>query len=89
MDWDHKDLWRKRGADFLVEVSRHSEPVREESGCFDAEGPHRWCVYAYVYPKHPHFANFDGTDRMSQDAASALPLHGGPSFDWLTAAGAA
>lgn len=80
MDWDHKDIWRRWGKDFMVEVSRHSAPRADESGCYDSEGPHRWCVYAYIYPKHPHFARFDGTETMYQDAASALILHGGPSF---------
>jgi hypothetical protein len=79
-EWNRKETWRKWGKDFMVEISRHEEPVRDESGCFDAEGPHRWRVYAYVYPKHPHFAAFNGTEDMWQDAAASLPFHGGPSF---------
>lgn len=79
-NWNRKELWRKFGKDFLIEVSRHEEPQASESGCFDSEGPHRWCVYAYVYPKHPHFANFNGTEDMWQDATTCLPLHGGPSL---------
>lgn len=62
------------GAAFMVQVSRHSVD------CQEYDGPHRWCVYAYIYPKHPHFARFDGTETMWQDAASALPLHAGPSL---------
>jgi len=80
MDWKHKDMWSIRGKDFMVQVSRHAEPSREESsGCFDAEGPHRWCVYAYIYPKHPHFAAFKGND-LWQEATGVLPLHAGCSF---------
>lgn len=80
-DWSHKDIWRLFGRDFMVEVSRHEMPARgDPPACFDSEGPHRWCVYAYIYPKHLHFAAFDGTERMLQDAARSLPLHGGPSF---------
>jgi len=80
-DWSHKDLWRMSGKHFVVEVSRHEEPRTEEPyGCYDSEGPHRWCVYAYIHPKHPLFASFDGTEDMWQDAAASLPLHGGPSF---------
>jgi hypothetical protein len=75
--WDHKDAWRRFGKDFMVEITRHSV-ARPESSPFD-DGPHRWCVYAYIYPKHPHFAAFSGRD-MWQDAAVALPLHGGPSL---------
>ncbi|PRF08632.1 hypothetical protein C6Q07_11055 [Burkholderia multivorans] len=43
---------------------------------FDSEGPHRWCVYAYIYPSHPHFASFSGPN-IWQDATTVLPLHGG------------
>lgn len=78
--WDHKDLWRRFGRNFMVEVSRHTVELREESsGCFDAEGPHRWAVYAYIYPKHQHFMAFNG-DAMHQDAAAMLHFHGGPSL---------
>lgn len=74
--WDHKDVWRRRGKDFMVEISRHSSGLSRE---YDSEGPNRWCVYAYIYPQHPHFAKFDGP-QMWQDAASMLILHGGPSL---------
>ena len=70
----HKDIWTMDGAGFSVQVSRHSVDFAAY------EGPHRWCVYAYIYPKHPHFARFDGTEDMWQDAAVALPLHAGPSL---------
>jgi hypothetical protein len=72
--WDHKDAWRKRGKDFLVEITRHNGS-EDEWG----KGPHRWCVYAYIYPKHPHFAFFDGP-HMWQAAATCLPFHGYPSL---------
>lgn len=71
VEWKHKDLWHRRGKDFLVEVSRHTV-----EGARDL-GPHRWCVYAYVYPEHPHFAAFAG-DSMMQWAAQEMPFHGGP-----------
>lgn len=74
--WRHKDCWKREGKDFVVEVTRHSTLIQAE---FDSEGPHRWCVYAYIYPKHPHFSKFDGP-HMWQDATSALPLHGGCSY---------
>lgn len=74
-EWKKKELWHRRGEGFCVEVSHHKSDVRID----DSEGPNRWCVYAYIYPKHPHFKNFEG-DSMWQDAASTLPLHGGPSF---------
>lgn len=72
--WDKKDEWRKRGQDFMVTVSRHnSEPLDCD------EGVNCWAVYAYIYPKHPHFANFDGANQW-QDATSVMPLHGGASL---------
>lgn len=73
--WDHKDEWRKHGKDFLIVVSRHNGRPDEMEGT----GAHRWCVYAYIYPKHPHFANFDGP-HMWQDATEGMPLHGGASL---------
>jgi hypothetical protein len=78
-DWNRKELWRKSGDNFMIEISRHEEEV-PDLACFDSEGPHRWCIYAYIYPKHSHFAAFDGSEDMWQYAAACLPLHGGPSF---------
>lgn len=77
--WSRKDVWHKSGKNFLVEVKRHSEESFNAEYCFDSEGPHRWCVYAYIYPKHPHFAKFEGPN-MWQDAASMMPLHGNASL---------
>lgn len=51
--WRHADKWRRDGGSFLVEVSRHS--VGTEN---------RWCVYLYVYPKHPDFARFNPAGGM-------------------------
>lgn len=72
-DWTHKDIWKRPGRRFLIEISRHSVDV------YEGEGAHRWAVYAYIYPKHPHYANFSG-DEMWQDAASAMPCHSYPSY---------
>lgn len=72
--WRRKELWSRRGDQFCVEVSRHEAPLSELS---PELGEHRWCVYAYIYPKHPHFQKFDGTDYFFQDACAELPLHGG------------
>ena len=73
--WDKKDEWHRHGENFLVVVKHSTDPP----SIFDPyEGTHRWNVYAYIYPKHWRFSLFDG-QHMYQDAASALPLHGGPS----------
>lgn len=74
-EWDHKDEWRKFGRGFMVIVSRHNA----RSSLDLDEGPHRWCVYAYIYPKHPYFARFNGP-HMWQEAATRMPLHGYPSL---------
>ncbi len=76
--WDHKDEWRRRGNNFLVTVTRHNGTASD----FDHRGPHRWAVYAYIYPNHWHFSAFDDarSSEMWQPAATTLPLHGGPSY---------
>ena len=76
MDWDHKDEWLIRKNTFTVTVTRHNVHTEND------KGHNRWCVYAYIYPTHPHFKNFDG-NYMWQPAALELPLHGflaGPSL---------
>lgn len=78
-DWAHKDEWKRHGKDFLVVVSRHSVNLAEpSSSCYDDDGGNRWAIYAYIYPKHPHFAKFEG-DHLWQDATN-LRMHGGCSF---------
>ena len=71
--WDHKDEWRRRGKNFSVLVSRHTALADRETG------PNRWCIYAYLYPMHPHFSVFDGHS-IYQHAAEIMPLHCGASM---------
>lgn len=73
--WTHKDEWRQFGKNFLITITRHGEKSSDQ-----CEGPNRWAVYAYVYPKHPYFAKFINSGGMSQDACTAMPLHSYPSF---------
>lgn len=73
-EWSHKELWSQRGKSFTVEVSCHEAPLSTIS---PELGIYRWCVYAYIFPAHPHFLEFDGTDSFFQDACAILPLHGG------------
>ena len=75
-DWAKKDEWWRRGKNFLVVVKHHTVGLSDIDPC---DGGHRWNVYAFIYPDHPHFAAFKGPD-MWQAAACALPLHGGPTF---------
>jgi len=74
-EWRKAEKWTRHGKDFAVEVYHHTAPGPET---FD-DGLNRWNVYAYVYPNHPHFAEFKGAD-MWQEAATAMPFHGGPSY---------
>ncbi|WP_321913523.1 hypothetical protein [Paraburkholderia sp. J11-2] len=71
--WKHKDIWTRRGKMFAIEISRHYGTEDEY------EGPHRWAVYAYIYPSHPHFSKFDGPN-LWQDATQVLPFHRGCSY---------
>lgn len=74
--WRRKEEWKRAGEQFIVTVEH-----------FMADGPaidhddagERWCVYAYIYPKHPRFKRFDGTG-IYQDATSDLPLHSGCTY---------
>lgn len=79
MDWEHKDEWKARGSDFLVSVSRHTVWIPEDRK-WEGDGGHRWCVYAYIYPKHRLFASMMAAERMFDDAPHSLPLHAGPSL---------
>lgn len=85
MTWRHKEEWTRRGTDCLVVVSRHEEAVSE----YDRDrGPHRWCVYAYVYPKHPLFERI-ATRTIFDSALDGLPLHAGCSYNrWHESDGA-
>jgi len=74
--WSYVEEWYKRGVDFQVRVKRWSLPVSAHSR---SKGRQFWNVYAFIYPKHRLWDSFEGTD-MFQPAASALPLHCGPSF---------
>ncbi len=76
-DWKHKDVWKKSGNGFLVEVSRHAD---EHPSIDTREGQNRWCVYAYIYPTHPHFSRFNESDDLWQDATNSLPGHSYPSY---------
>jgi hypothetical protein len=78
VQWDHKEEWHRRGSNFLVVVKHHTVNP-PESPANPYGGPHRWNVYAYIYPKHPRFKKFKGRD-MWQDAAIELHFHCGPSF---------
>lgn len=71
--WEHKDEWHRSGKNFTIVVKHHSTTP----SLSPAEGPHRWAVYAYIYPQHRLFASFC---QSSNQAALELPLHCGPSF---------
>lgn len=72
-EWSHKDEWKRQGRGFCVVVSRHQ--IGESFG----NGPNGWCIYAYIYPEHPHFRMFEGS-AIWQQATECMPLHMGCSY---------
>ena len=76
-EWKHKDEWRKNGKGFCVVVSRH-EVTLDMSGSSPDKGIHRWCIYAYIYPTHPHFKLFDVEKGMFEQPD--YRMHWGLSF---------
>lgn len=81
-EWRHKDEWTKRGEHFLVKISRHSDQQYAiVNGEFKFMGnvEHKWCLYAYLFPKHPHFSKFEGTS-MWQDASNFFDWHSGCTY---------
>ncbi|WP_336695669.1 hypothetical protein [Delftia acidovorans] len=74
-NYRQSETWKREGNGFLVQVTHW----RRDSGD-EFEGPHRWNVYAYIYPSHPHFSAFGDVEDMTQSACTALPLHAYPSF---------
>jgi hypothetical protein len=75
MNWRHCDEWKRDGRGFRITVVRWTADIDPLD---PGKGPHRWAVYAYIYPGHPLFRSSSGS-RLFQDAAISLPLHGGPS----------
>jgi len=80
-EWNRKDTWKRMGKNFLVKIDRHNVEIPSDLPmCFDSEGGNRWCVYAYIYPKHPLFSKIEPDGGMFQDSTSNLPLHCGASY---------
>jgi hypothetical protein len=81
-----KRLWKREGDNFIVEVSQHFRNVSAtqaafaEHGLRSDDGGWRWCVYAYIFPKHRLFAEFNDSDSFSQDVCQDLHFHHGPSY---------
>lgn len=53
-----KEEWKREGKDFCVVVSRHTARSTDEND------NNRWCVYLYVYPRHPSFDLFNPLSDM-------------------------
>jgi hypothetical protein len=70
----HADEWTIRGLNYCIVVRRHSV---EPSG---GDGPHRWCVYAYVYPMHRLFPAMHQQLYTWKEPYASMPLHGGCSL---------
>lgn len=74
--WKPHKAWLIRGKTFSVEVKLHTA---SSSFDWDSDGEFRWCVYAYVFQKHPIFSTFEN-DHIYQTATESIPLHGGCSY---------
>lgn len=76
--WRVSNSWKQHGQHFTVEVKHWIAP----GGATHDDGRNRWNVYAYIRYGHPLFAGFQGGN-LWQEAATSLPLHGGPTFlEW-------
>ena len=79
--------WIEKGEGFSVEVKRWYNPPSKfslESDIFDDEdnGPWRWNVYAYIFPKHPIFKEIE-SDSLFEIGEIAEYFHWGISYhDW-------
>lgn len=71
-----REEWRREGESFLVTVKHHTEPIDAHR---PEKGPHRWAVYAYVYPPHPRFSTLRDGMGIFDDALFDWPLHCGCS----------
>lgn len=72
-----KREWKLEGKHFNLVVSCHEEEV-DEPVCWDSEGPYRWCIYVYVYPKHKLFGEFNPDAGMWQQPGPNF--HSGCTF---------
>ena len=77
MNWNYKEVWTKQSDTFCVSVEHFAVEVDER--WMRNDGGNRWCVYVYIYPKHPLFKTIIEGE-MFQDALIDFPLHCGCSF---------
>jgi len=70
--WTPKRSWRKDGKGFCVEV------ICSENK-HDDYAPYTWCVYAYIYPKHPLFERIE-PHCHAWDTNTGLECHSYVSF---------
>lgn len=77
-NWEKKNIWRKRGDNFLVEIFHSTYKIPPEYN-FEKLGDNKWNVYAYIYKGHPLFDKFVG-DSHYQPATENIPFHGGCTF---------
>ena len=70
------EVWHHRSRGFTVAIVHWLDENHD-----DRNGPHRWNVYAYVYPAHPMFAAL--AEGRTSPAVGALPLHEGETcYHW-------
>ena len=79
--WEHKDIWKSYGKDFLIEVVRWSSPEYNGSYTEIVGQKNHWNVYAYIYPEHPLFDKLDKShENWFNQPIHHLHFHRGCSF---------
>lgn len=79
--WEHKDIWKSRGKNFLVEVVRWQSPEYDIDYSEVISYKNHWNVYAYIYPKHPLFDKLDKTHtQWFRQPLDSLHFHRGCSY---------
>lgn len=66
-DYTHKEIWSRRGENFLIEVVRWEKMTQEKyeelRKTIDLiDGRFVWNVYCYIYPKHRLFNDCENED---------------------------
>ena len=69
-----KREWKLEGKHFNLVVSCHEEDRSQ----FSYDGPYRWCIYVYVYPKYKLFGEFDPDGGMWDQPGPQM--HGGYTY---------
>lgn len=75
-EWQHKDVWRKSGNAFSVEIVHWFSPEFSSGDRIYPRKEH-WNIYAHLMPKHPLFSEYN----LAEDYPEGpIPFHGGVTW---------